>query len=83
MTRRTHWAAEQIERTGERYPKTRAELLFYLWYACNMSGFNIYKEGAEYTARIGPTLYATYLRTIDSLTFNQWRDRLTAKYFPF
>lgn len=51
-------------------PRTRKELLQYLWdrevYA------NVCKEGPQYILECNGVCYATHLRRIDSLSFEQW-----------
>lgn len=80
---RVIWTDKQIAQEADRFPRTRRELVYYLWFALDLHHVNIFKEGPEYSCRIGRAVHATYLRTIDSLTFGQWADRINKQYFPF
>lgn len=79
----THWTPSEINKYKNKFPKTRKELLYYLWFGLGMNHVNIFKEGPEYAIRIGNKIHATYLRTIDSLTFGGWAERCRKEYFPF
>lgn len=63
-----------------RSPKTRKELLYHLW-GSGLTDVNIWKEGPFYACRIGRTIYATYLRRIDSLYFSEWERRVRCQAF--
>lgn len=80
---RVNYTPTQLVRMRDRCPRTRRELLSYLWFGLEFHHVNIYKEGTEWTCHIERTIHATYLRTIDALTFGQWADRITARHFPF
>jgi hypothetical protein len=58
-----------------RAPRTRRELLSHLWALPDLKDCNVFKEGPFYALRVGRVIAATHLRTIDSLTFNQWAQR--------
>lgn len=83
MKNKVNWSESDKLKYASKYPKSRHELLFYLWYGFELHNVNIFKEGAEYSCRIGKTIHATYLRTINSLTFEQWRQRIESNYFSF
>jgi hypothetical protein len=55
-------------------PRTRRELLKYLWFDRDVTDCNIFKEGPYYAVQAGRVIGATHMRTIDSMTFSQWEQ---------
>ncbi len=63
-------------------PKTRRELLNFLWENANTSDINVYKEGSRYACRIGKYVYATYIRNLSDRSLNDWLKYVNDRCFP-
>ena len=75
-TNKNYWLTKK-----EEYPKTRRELLFYLWYGEELTSFNIFKEGSFYAITAGKMIFATHLKCIDNWSFEYWADTIKANLF--
>ena len=61
------------------WPTTRKELVTFLWNE-GVSA-NVFKEGPKYAVRFDGVIMATHLRTIGSLSFEEWKRRILNKNF--
>lgn len=82
MGMRTDWPVDSIEPQRSKFPRSRRELLSFLWFGLEMHNANIAKEGPEYTAYVGRKVMATRIRSINALTFGEWEKRFRDQYFP-
>jgi len=67
---------DRIRRRAERQrvPRTRKDLVNWLWFVRNRCECNLAKEGPFYAATVGTQIRATHVRTIDALTFEEWEQ---------
>lgn len=61
------------------WPKTRKELVSYLW--GKGVNANVFKEGPKYAVNFDGKIMATHLRTIGSLSFEEWERRILNNNF--
>lgn len=73
---------QQIENWRDKYPRTRRDLLRYLWSHDHLQHVDIVKAGPEYTAELNGRRLATRHRRLDNLSFANWKERFEQEYFP-
>lgn len=70
----SHSSIMSIARPSDQIPRTRKELLYWLWYVAEISGFDIYKTGPKYEVRVSGVCYSTGIRNLGMTTKIWWFD---------
>lgn len=74
--------AKTLNKMANNCPKTRKDLMRYIWSIGNMDDCEILKAGKYFVARIGKEIYATSITRIDSHSYSQWIECFKNKNFP-